>query len=471
MSSKKGADFAVKYSFAWDRLDAAERSAVMDMGEDYKRFLDASKTERLCAEEIVRRARERGFTELSGRPVLKPGDRIYSVNRGKNVILAVIGEEPIVSGMHIVGSQIDSPRLDVKQNPVYEDGGMALFKTHYYGGIRKYQWLARPLALHGVVFLGDGSKVEVHVGDSDGDPVFFISDLPPHLSAEQDKLVLGSAIAGESLNPIAGTLPSGEEEAAERFKRGILELLHEKYGIVEEDFVSAELEFVPAGRAHDVGLDRGAIAAYGHDGRVCAYAAMDAIFACGKVSKTAVALFVDKEEIGSVGNTGMQSRYFVNTVGEMIERQSGTCGALDAVRSLASSTMLSSDVCTAFDPNYPSVSEQRNNAFLGKGVALIKYTGVRGKSGANDAHAEFVGEIRRMLNSAGVVWQTSELGKVDAGGGGTIAYILANYDMDVLDIGVPVLAMHAPYEVVSKADVYMTRKAYSAFFSDGEQPS
>ena len=467
MGNEKKNDLTVKYDYVWDRLDEAGRRAVMEMGEDYKHFLDASKTERLCTEEIVRRAEAHGFRELTSLSTVKPGDKVYSVNRGKGAMLAVIGSEPIVSGMHIVGSHIDSPRLDLKQNPVYEDSGMTLLKTHYYGGIRKYQWLARPLALHGVVFCGDGRKVEVHVGDQEGDPVFFISDLPPHLSAEQDKTALGTAVAGENLSPVAGTLPEGtadDSERAERFKQGVLKMLNEKYGIVEEDFVSAELELVPAGKAYDVGFDRGAVASYGHDDRVCAYAAMEALFACGQVRRTAVALFVDKEEIGSMGSTGMQSHYFVNTVGELIERQSGVCGALDTARAMAASSMLSSDVCVAFDPNYPSVSEQRNNAMLGKGVTLVKYTGSRGKAGANDAHAEFVGEIRRMLNQAGVVWQTSEIGKVDAGGGGTIAYILSNYNMDVLDIGVPVLAMHAPCEVVSKADVYMTSRAYSAFF-------
>lgn len=455
---------AVQYGYVWDALDAEQRAAVMEMGEDYKKFMDAGKTERLCAQEIVRRAKEQGFVDLKEAKSLKPGDRVYSLNRGKAVVLAVIGSEEVAQGVSIVGSHIDSPRLDLKQNPLYEDGGMALMKTHYYGGVRKYQWVARPLALCGVVIRGDGSALEINIGDEPGDPVFYISDLLPHLAAEQNKKTLAEAIAGEDLNALAGTLPAGEKEDSDRFKEGILRLLHEKYGLVEEDFVSAELELVPAGAARDVGFDRGAIAAYGHDDRVCAYTSMRALFDIKTCKKTAVALFVDKEEIGSVGNTGMCSRNFANTLGRMIELQRGACNGFDIDRTLAQSALLSSDVAAAHDPNYPSVDDPRNGACLGKGVTLVKYTGSRGKSGSNDANAEFVGAIRKCLNEAGVVWQTSELGKVDQGGGGTIAYILANCDMDVLDIGVPVLSMHAPFEVVSKADVYMTANAYRAFY-------
>lgn len=457
-------ELTVKYPFVWDKLTDAQREAAMETGEDYKRFLDAAKTERLCVNELVRRAREHGFLPLEEKTALLPGDRVYSVNRGKGVVLAVIGSDPIRDGVHIVGSHIDAPRIDLKQNPLYEEGGMALLKTHYYGGIKKYQWVARPLALHGVVVRGDGSSVEIHAGDKEGDPVFYITDLLPHLSADQNKKTMGEAIEGESLNPIAASLPEGEEGGKDRFKQAVLTLLRDTYQMTEEDFVSAELELVPAGTARDVGFDRGSIAAYGHDDRVCAYTSMAAIFASAPANKTAVALFVDKEEVGSMGNTGMHSRNFAITLGKMIALQEGTCGGFEIDLALSRSELLSSDVAAAFDPNYASVSESRNNAYLGKGVTIVKYTGSRGKSGSSDANAEFVGRVRKIFNDAGIVWQTSELGKVDQGGGGTIAYILANCDMDVLDVGVPVLAMHAPYEVVSKADVYMTMKAYQAFY-------
>ncbi|MBQ9534441.1 MAG: aminopeptidase [Clostridia bacterium] len=461
---KKNDKLTVKYGLVWDKLSKKERDEAMKTGEDYKKFIDAGKTERLCVRELVRRAEAEGFKNLDSVKKLKPGDKVYSVNRGKSAVLAVIGKEPVKAGVSIVGSHIDSPRIDLKQNPLYEEGGMALLKTHYYGGIRKYQWVARPLALYGVVILADGKAVEIAIGDEPGDPVFYITDLLPHLAADQSKKTLNEGIAGEALNAIIGTLPEGKEEDKDRFKQAILQLLNDKYGMVEEDFVSAELELVPAGAARDVGLDRGSIAAYGHDDRVCAYTSMKALFESKPAAKTAIALFVDKEEVSSQGNTSMNSRNFANTVGRMIELQEGTCTGFDIDRALALSALLSSDVAAAFDPNYPSVSETRNNAYLGKGVTIVKYTGSRGKSGSNDANAEFVGEVRRVLNAAGVVWQTSELGKVDQGGGGTIAYILANCDMDVLDIGVPVLAMHAPFELVSKADVYMTYKAYKAFY-------
>ena len=459
-----GSALSVRYDLVWDHLDAAQRGDVMAIGEDYKQFLDASKTERLCVKEIVRRAEEKGFVDLASMTQLSPGDKVYSVNRGKTLMLAVIGEEPITSGMQIVGSHIDSPRIDIKQNPLYEDGCMALFKTRYYGGIRKFHWLALPLALHGVIIRDDGSSVDVNIGDKEGDPVFFITDMLPHMAAEQNKKPLGEAIEGENLNAIVGTLPAGDQGDSDRFREAILRLLHNAYQITEEDFVSAELELVPAGSARDVGFDRGAVAGYGQDDRACAYTSMAAILSAGPAAKTSVALFVDKEEIGSRGNTGMLSQYFVNTLGKMIRMQSGSCTVLDTAQALSNSAALSSDVAAAFDPNYPSISDPRNNAYLGKGVALVKYTGGRGKSNSNDAHAEFVGKVRRIMKKAGVIWQTSELGKVDQGGGGTIAYILADLDMEVMDVGVPLLAMHAPFEVVSKADVYMTVQAYKAFY-------
>lgn len=453
---------SVRYGLVWDSLNDEQRAAVMEVGEDYKRFMDASKTERLCAREIVRRAQQQGFSELQSKKSLKPGDKVYSVNRGKSVMLAVIGRQNVAQGLSIVGSHIDSPRLDLKQNPLYEDGSMALLKTHYYGGVRKYQWVARPLALCGAVVLRDGSIAEIEVGSAPGDPVFYISDLLPHLSADQNKKTLAEGITGEDLNAVAGTLPGAETDR--RFATGVLRLLNEKYGMTEEDFVSAELELVPAENARDVGFDRSCVAAYGHDDRVCAYTSMQALFDVQECEKTAVALFVDKEEVGSMGNTGMHSRYFANVVGQMIRLQEGACSGFDVDLALAKSALLSSDVAAALDPNYPTVADPRNAAVLGKGVTLVKYTGSRGKSGSNDASAEFIGRVRRCFGEAGVVWQTGELGKVDQGGGGTIAYILANCDMDVLDVGVPVLSMHAPFELVSKADVYMTIRAYRAFY-------
>ena len=460
----KGSNLSIRYDLVWDHLNAAQREDAMAMGEDYKQFLDAAKTERLCVQEIIRRVEKKGFVDLESVTSLSTGDKVYSVNRGKSIMLAVIGEEPITSGIRAVGSHIDSPRIDLKQNPLYEGGNMALLKTHYYGGIRKFHWLALPLALHGVVIRGDGSSVAINIGDKEGDPVFFITDMLPHMAAEQNKKPLGEAIEGENLNAIAGTLPAGNQGDADRFREAILQLLNDAYQITEEDFVSAELELVPAGGARDVGFDRGAVAAYGQDDRACAYTSMAAILSAGPAAKTSVALFMDKEEIGSRGNTGMLSQNFVTTLGRMIQLQSGSCTGFDTALALSRSAALSSDVAAAFDPNYPSISDPRNNAYLGRGVALVKYTGARGKSNSNDAHAEFVGEVRRIMNKAGVIWQTSELGKVDQGGGGTIAYILADWDMEVLDVGVPLLSMHAPYEVVSKADVYMTVRAYEAFY-------
>ena len=455
---------SVKYDFVWDVINDAQKAEIMAMGEDYKAFMDASKTERTCTDEIVRRAKEAGYVDINTVTKLEKGDKVYSTNRGKNVVLAVIGEEPVANGVNIVGSHIDSPRLDLKQNPLIEKGGMAMFKTHYYGGVRKYQWVARPLALYGVVIMANGEKVEIAIGDDEGDPIFYISDLLPHLAADQNKKTLAEGVGGEDLNPICGTLPVGDEKDANRFKMGVLQLLNEKYGIVEEDFTSAELELVPAGKARDVGFDRGSIAAYGHDDRVCAYTSLAALFAIKECKKTAIALMVDKEEVGSNGSTGMHSKYFANLIGTMIELQKGSCSGFDVDKALAKSALLSSDVAAAFDPNHPNVAEANNTSYLGKGVTLIKYTGRGGKGGSNDANAEFIGEVRKCLNDAGVIWQTSELGKVDQGGGGTIAYILANADMDVIDVGVPVLSMHAPFEVVSKADVYMTAKGYEAFY-------
>ena len=458
-------DLMYKRAYVWDKLNAEERKACMDMGEDYKEFLNESKTERRCAAEIIRRAKEAGFVCICEKKELKAGDKVYYNNRGKAVMLSVIGSEPLENGMNIVGSHIDSPRLDIKQNPVYEAGGTTLLKTHYYGGVKKYQWVALPLALYGVIVKANGEKVEIAVGDKCGDPVFYISDLLPHLAKDQMSKTMSEGVEGESLNILIGSLPVDDTEASDRFKTALLAVLNERYGITEEDFVSAELEAVPAGAARDVGFDRGLIVAHGHDDRVCSYASLAALLGVEKPERTTVGLYVDKEEVGSIGATGMHSQFFNNMVGEMIALMNGgNCSDLAIRRALAHSTLLSADVAAAFDPNYPSVGDNANFAAIGQGIAMVKYTGSRGKSGANDAAAELVGKVRKLFNDHGVVYQTSELGKVDQGGGGTIAYIMANYDMDVIDAGVAMLSMHAPWEIVSKADVYMTSRAYREFF-------
>ncbi|WP_326910375.1 aminopeptidase [Sedimentibacter sp. MB31-C6] len=455
-----------KKKFIWEKISQEEKSNVFKMGEDYKSYIDSSKTERLSIKEIVRRAKEQGFVHIDELEEIKQGTKVYFVNKEKNAVLAVIGKQDIESGMNIVGSHVDSPRLDLKQNPLYEEHGLSLLKTHYYGGIRKYQWVTIPLALYGTVIKSNGEKIEIAIGDDENDPVFYITDLLPHLAKKQNDKKLGEAIEGESLNVIIGSLPSEGKEDEKKFKLNVLKILNEKYGMIEEDFQTAELEIVPAGKSRDVGIDRGMIMAYGHDDRVCAYTSLKAILELANPEKTAIALFVDKEEIGSVGNTGMQSQFFNNMLAELIIKQNnGKYAELSLKRALANSSMLSSDVAAGVDPTYPQVSELQNAALMGKGVAMIKYTGSRGKSGANDANAEYIGKLRKIFNENEVAWQPAELGKVDQGGGGTIAYIMANYNMDVVDLGVPVLSMHAPFEIVSKSDVYMTYKAYKMFYN------
>ncbi|QSX04899.1 aminopeptidase [Sedimentibacter sp. zth1] len=463
MTSKKS-DLFYNNEFVWEKVDKQEKEAIFSFNKDYMDFLDSAKTERESIKQIVKRAEKEGFVPFSEVKELKAGTKFYSVNKGKMAALVVMGNEPLENGLNIVGSHVDAPRIDIKQNPLYEDGGLALLKTHYYGGIRKYQWVTLPLALYGTVIKKNGEQIDISIGDKEDEPVFYISDLLPHLAKDQNKKTLGEGIEGENLNVIIGSLPFDDKDEDDKFKRNILEILNEKYGIEEEDFISAELEMVPAGKSRDVGLDRGLIAAHGHDDRVCAYASLDAIFETKNNAKTAVALFVDKEEIGSVGNTGMHSQFFNNLVAELIAIQNGQSSELILRRALANSNVLSADVAAALDPTYSSVSEKQNCAVLGKGVTLVKYTGSRGKGGSNDANAEFVGKVRKLFNDNGIHWQTSELGKVDQGGGGTIAYILANYNMNVIDMGVPVLSMHAPVEVVSKIDVYASYKAYLAFF-------
>lgn len=463
-----------KKHFIWEELSEDERNDVFKLGDDYRAFIDASKTERLTVKEIVKRAEANGFVCLENKTELKPGDKIYYINKEKNAVLAVIGKQSIENGMNIVGSHVDSPRIDLKQNPLYEKHGISLLKTHYYGGIRKYQWVTIPLALYGTVVKADGEVFDISIGDDENDPVFYITDLLPHLAKDQNDKKLSEAIEGEGLNVIIGSLPAINESDSDddknndkKFKLNVLKILNEKYGMIEEDFQTAELEIVPAGKARDVGIDRGMIMAYGHDDRVCAYTSLQAILELESSDKTSVALFSDKEEIGSVGNTGMHSAFFNNMVAELITLQNnGSYNELLLKRALANSSMLSSDVAAGVDPTYPQVTELQNAPIMGQGVAMVKYTGSRGKSGANDANAEYIGKLRKLFNENGVIWQPAELGKVDQGGGGTIAYIMANFNMDVVDLGVPVLSMHAPYEIISKTDLYMTYKAYKAFYNN-----
>ena len=456
---------------AWEKYCDEEMEQVFGFAEEYRSFLSACKTERECVTELTARAAAAGFTDLRDVMeqgiVLKPGDRVFAKNQGKNLALFVIGSRPMQEGMNILGAHIDSPRLDLKQNPLYEDTGMALLDTHYYGGVKKYQWVTIPLALHGVIAKKDGTVVQVNVGEKPGDPVFGISDLLIHLSSAQMEKKTAKAIEGEDLNILIGSIPAqssgtGDEEKKKRVQENILRILKEQYEIEEEDFLSAEIEVVPAGEARDYGFDRSMIMGYGHDDRVCAFPSFAAMLEVSVPERTSACLLVDKEEIGSVGATGMQSRFFENTVAEVMN----ACGDYDELklrRALQNSRALSSDVSAAFDPNYPSVMEKKNAAYFGEGLVFNKYTGARGKSGSNDAGAEYVAQIRRIMDEGNVNFQTAELGKVDAGGGGTIAYILGNYNMQVIDSGVAVLNMHAPWEIISKADLWEAKRGYSEF--------
>lgn len=428
--------------------------------EGYKKFLDAAKTEREAVDYTVKLLEDHGFIEFKPGMGLKAGDKIYVNNRGKAVIMAVIGSEDIKKGVKLCAAHIDSPRLDLKQCPVYEDTEMALFKTHYYGGIKKYQWTVIPLALHGVIVKADGSKVTVTIGEDEDDPVFCVNDLLPHLAQDQMKRNLAQGIKGEELNIVIGSRPFKEDGLSEAVKLNIMNILNEKYGIVEDDFLSAELEAVPAFKAKDIGFDRSMIGAYGHDDRVCAYTALMAMIKCKNPKSTAVTILTDKEETGSDGNTGLQSAYLKYFIADLAA-EFGTEGRTV----LSNSECMSADVNAAFDPTFPDVMDKRNCAFINYGVVVTKFTGARGKSGTSDASAEFVGKIRRLLDKNNVIWQTGELGKVDMGGGGTVAAYIANLNVDTIDVGVPVLSMHAPFETVSKIDVYMTYKAFSAFIS------
>lgn len=453
---------------AWNTYGKREISELEELNSNYIDFLSDCKTERECVKETVRQAREKGYKSLEeviekGQP-LKQGDKVYAVCMNKTVALFNIGKIPMEQGMNILGAHIDSPRMDIKQNPLYESNNMAYLDTHYYGGIKKYQWVTLPLAIHGVVVKKDGTKVEVNIGEKDTDPVFCVTDLLIHLAGQQMEKNAAKVIEGENLDILVGSIPL-EDKEKDAVKEGIIGILKNTYEMEEEDFMSAELEVVPAGRAREMGFDRSMIVAYGQDDKVCAYTSLAAMLETDKIDKTACCLLVDKEEIGSVGATGMQSKFFENTVAELLNLN-GDYNELKLKRCLAHSRMLSSDVNAAFDPLYSDVFKNNSSSFLGSGVVFNKFTGSRGKSGSNDANAEYLAVLRNIMDNHNVHFQMSELGKVDAGGGGTIAYIMSLYGMEVIDCGVAVLNMHAPWEVTSKADIYETYKCYKAFLKN-----
>ncbi len=482
----------MEHKNTWETYDAGQLKEVDAFAQEYMAFLDNGKTERECIDRIVNVIEQAGYQELealiASGAKLKTGDKVYSVCMNKSVAMFQIGKKKMAEGMNILGAHIDSPRLDIKQNPLYEDGGFAYLDTHYYGGVKKYQWVTLPLAIHGVVVKKDGTTVEINVGENEDDPVFFVSDLLIHLAQEQLDKKANKVIEGEALDIIVGNKPlvldrkeqdgaekekdgneKPDEKAAQKdaVKKGILEILQKTYDIEEEDFISAELEVVPAGRAREAGFDRSMILAYGQDDRVCAFSSLKAMLEIGQIDRTACCILVDKEEVGSVGATGMQSKFFENAVAEVMNL-AGEYSELNVRRCLAHSCMLSSDVSSAFDPTYAASFDKKNVAYLGGGMVFNKFTGARGKSGSNDANAEYLGHIRAIFEEENVNFQTAELGKVDLGGGGTIAYILALYGMNVIDSGVAVLNMHAPWEATSKADVYEAKRGYVAFLKHAD---
>lgn len=446
----------------WETSDKKTLKKIQEFSNGYIDFLNKSKTERLAVEEGIKIAKEAGFRPISTYKKLKEGDRVYFSNREKTLFLAIIGKAPISEGVNAVGAHIDSPRLDLKPNPLYEADGMALLKTHYYGGIKKYQWTTIPLAIHGVVVREDGTKLNVSIGEEDDEPVFCVTDLLPHLAREQASKPLREAITGEELNVLFGGIPYEDEKIKEKVKLNVLDILNKKYGMKERDFTSAELEIVPAFKAKSVGLDSSFVGGYGQDDRVCAYTALKAICDIGLCEKTAVCVLADKEEVGSMGNTGMESRAFEFFLADLMNLR-GEFDEYSLKKTLANSKMLSADVDAGYDPTYASAMEKNNSCYLGNGVCVAKYSGHGGKSGGNDASAEFVGEVRKLFEDNDIAWQIGELGKVDQGGGGTIAYYLADQGLDVIDCGVAVLSMHAPFEITSKADVYMAYRAYNVF--------
>ncbi len=447
----------------WKKMTSEKNNQVNEFCEGYKDFISVGKTERLCVNEAKAIAKKHGYKELSDYKSLKPGDKVYVINKNKNIALFLIGEKPLTEGLRILGAHIDSPRLDIKQNPLYEKDEFAFLDTHYYGGIKKYQWVTTPLSLHGVICKKDGTTININIGEDESDPILGISDLLVHLSAKQMKKSAKEVIEGENLDVTFGSVPLKDTEK-DAVKANILKLLKDKYDIEEEDFISSELEIVPAGKARDYGIDRSMIAGYGHDDRVCAYTSLKATLDIDSTEYTSCCILVDKEEIGSVGATGASSSFFEDSVAELLSLSKKT-NYLDLKRTMTNSKMLSSDVSAALDPLYDSVSDKKNNAKFGYGVVFNKYLGSRGKSGSNDAEPEYIAWIRNIMDSNDIHYQTSELGKVDEGGGGTIAYILGEYNMNVIDAGVAVLNMHAPMEIVSKADVYEAYNAYKIFLT------
>lgn len=458
---------------AWEKYPEGKREEVFTFAEGYRKFISDCKTERECVRELIAQAQQAGFENLddviAAGKTLKTGDKVYAQNMGKTLALFVIGKQPLEKGMNILGAHIDSPRLDLKQNPLYEDTDMALLDTHYYGGVKKYQWVTLPLALHGVVVKKDGTVINVSIGEKEDDPVFGISDLLIHLAGEQMEKKAAKVVEGEQLDVLVGSIPflneKDKEKSKDAVKANVLNILKEQYNIEEDDFLSAEIEVVPAGKARDYGFDRSMIMGYGHDDRVCAYPSFVATVEAGTCEKTSVCLLVDKEEIGSVGATGMQSKFFTYAVAEIMEAMGGY-SQIAFNRAMTNSKVLSSDVSAAYDPLYASVMEKKNAAYFGKGLVFNKYTGSRGKGGSNDANPEYMAELRKIMDENNVAFQTSELGKVDQGGGGTIAYILANYNMSVIDSGVAVLNMHAPWEIISKVDIYEAKRGYTAFLKE-----
>lgn len=443
-----------------------DKNKIMNFAKDYINFINKAKTERECVQEFTKILEENGFKNIQSENNLKAGDKVYYINRYKNIYAAVIGSDDLTRGFNIVGAHIDSPRLDLKPNPLYESAELAMFKTHFYGGIKKYQWVNIPLSMHGVIMTKDNKKIEINIGEKEDEPIFTIADLLPHLSSQQNKKKLDEAISGEDLNILVGSIPyETDEEISEKVKLNILNLLNQKYGIVERDFVSSEIEFVPALKAKSLGFDQSLVAGYGQDDRVCAYTSLKALLDVNNPKRTAICLLADKEEIGSMGNTGMSSRSFEYFLGQILDKTIGNKpGLLDEI--FQSTRVLSADVTGGYNPNYPNTYEKNNESYIGHGISVIKYTGSASKGGASDANAEFVGYVRNLFETNNVAYQNSEMGKIGIGGGGTIAYILADKGVDVIDCGVPVISMHSPYEITSKFDIYNAYKAYEVFYKD-----
>lgn len=443
-----------------------DKDLIMNFSKEYIDFINKAKTERECVEQFIKLLDNHGFKNIMDKENLKAGDKVYYINRHKNIYAAIIGSDDLNKGFNIVGAHIDSPRLDLKPNPLYESAELAMFKTHFYGGIKKYQWVNIPLSMHGVIMTKDNKKIEINIGEKEDEPIFTIADLLPHLSSQQNKKKLDEAISGEDLNILVGSIPyETDEEIDEKVKLNILNLLNQKYGIVERDFVSSEIEFVPALKAKSLGFDQSLVAGYGQDDRVCAYTSLKALLDVNNPKRTAICLLADKEEIGSMGNTGMSSRSFEYFLGQILDKTIGNKpGLLDEI--FQSTRVLSADVTGGYNPNYPSTYEKNNESYIGHGISVIKYTGSASKGGASDANAEFVGYVRNLFETNNIAYQNSEMGKIGIGGGGTIAYILADKGVDVIDCGVPVISMHSPYEITSKFDIYNAYKAYEVFYQD-----